>query len=177
MHHLMPSVKSAGRQKTAAGWRRVVRQRRRAFTLLEIMVVVAIFVIIAAIGITQLLRARIVTNEQLALTSLRLLSKSSQFFFLARQAYPASLAELGPPTSNPAYVDDTALLAGAKQGYQFVYAAPGPGPVLTTFTLLGNPLTHGSTGVRHFFVDQTMVIHATEQDRDATAADPVIPNT
>ena len=99
MHHLMPSAKSAGRQKAAAGWRRVVRRQRAAFTLLEAMVVVAIFVITAAIGSTQLLRARIVTNEQLALTSLRLLSKSSQFFFLVRQVYPAALTDLGPPTS------------------------------------------------------------------------------
>lgn len=145
-------------------------ERRSGFTIIEILVVVAILALLAAVGINQLLRARIITNEQLALNSLRLISKSCQFFFQVRQAYPANLGALGPPTSNPPYINDTGLLAGSKQGYQFTYA-PGPG----AFTLLGNPQTHGTTGVRHFFVDQSLTIHATEQNRNATTADPLVP--
>ena len=132
--------------------------------------VVAILTLLAGVGIVQLLRARITTNEQLALNSLRLLAKSCQFYFLSNQQYPPALTDLGPAVSNPAYVNDTGLLSGAKQGYQFSYT-----PAQTTFTLLANPQTHGSTGVRHFFTDQTLTIHATEQNRNATAADPVLP--
>ena len=159
MHHSMDMRRLAGRG-------------RRAFTFIEILIVVAIIAMLAAVGIIQLLRARIATNEQLAITSLRLLSKSCGFFYLARQAYPAALTDLGPPASIPPYIDDAGLLAGTKQGYQFIYT-PGP----TTFTLRGNPVTHGTTGVRHFFLDQNTIIHATEQNQDATAADPVIPTT
>ena len=147
---------------------------QRAFTLIEILVVVAILSLLAVVGVIQLQRTRIVTNEQLALTSLRLLSKSCQFFYLARQAYPTALTDLGTPVSNPPYVDNAALLAGTKQGYRFVYT-PGIGPTPASFTLLANPVTHGVTGVRHFFIDEKMMIHATEQNQDATAADPVIP--
>ena len=150
------------------------RDRRRAFTIIEILVVVAILSLLASVGIQQLLRARITTNEQLAINSVRLLVKSCQFYFLATQRYPTTLTNLGPGSSNPPYLDDTGLLAGAKQGYQFSYA-PGPGPSPITFTLLANPQGQGSTGVRHFFADQTQTIHATSQNRDATAADPLVP--
>src|SRR3989338_3464638 len=96
------------------------------FTLIEVLVVVTIIALLAAVGVHQLTRARIVTNEQLALNSLRLIAKSAQFFSLAQQAYPAALTDLGSPTSTPPYIQAGALLTGLKQGYRFVYT-PGAG--------------------------------------------------
>ena len=150
------------------------RQNRRAFTLIEILIVVAIIAGLAALAVLQMGRARITADEQSALNSLRLLAKSSQFFFMTRQGYPASLSDLGRPTSNPPYVEDTSLSTGSKHGYQFVYT-PGPESPPDSFTLLANPTSHAVTGERHFFVTQEMTIHATTQNRDATAGDPVVP--
>ena len=150
------------------------RRRGRGFTLTELLVVVAILAMLATVGVIQLLRARIVTDEQLALSSLRLVAKSAQFFFLVQQVYPTTLADLGPPTSDPPYIDES-LRTGSpfpvKQGYAFVYNCPNP----LSFTLNVNPQQHGVTGVRHFYVDQTFVIHATEANQDAGTSDPVIP--
>ena len=146
---------------------------RAGFTLIELLVVVSVLAMLATAAALQLARARITANEQVALTSLRLIAKSCQFFSMVKQAYPADLTELGPPTSDPPYLEET-LRTGTppiKHGYTFVYARPAP----DTFTLNANPVTHGSTGVRHFYTDQTFVIHATDDNLDATTGDLVIP--
>ena len=150
------------------------RARARGFTLVEIMIVVAIIMVVAAIAVIQLGRARITMNEASALNSVRLVVKSCQFYFMVRQAYPTALNGLGAPTSNPPYISDTSLLAGNKQGYQFVYV-PAAGPTPDTFTLRANPLSHGVTGTRHFMTTEALAIYATTEDRDATTADPLIP--
>jgi prepilin-type N-terminal cleavage/methylation domain-containing protein len=157
------------------GTRRRRRADQRGFTLVEILVVVAIIAMLAAVGIVQILRARIVTHEQLALVSLRHIAKTCHFFYLANQRYPADLSELGAPASNPPYLD-AQLVGGTKQGYQFVYDSEpdAPSPA-TRFTLLANPVTYGVTGVRHFYTDQSLVIYFTTLDQLATAGDPVVP--
>jgi len=149
------------------------RRRVRGFTLIEILVVVAILAMLATVAVIQLARARITTSEEIALSSVRLVAKSAQFFYLVQQVYPSTLADLGPPTSDPPYIDETLRTGNppVKQGYAYVYVRPTP----TTFTLNVNPQTHGGTGIRHFYVDETFVIHVTQQNQDATTSDPVIP--
>lgn len=148
-------------------------RRGAGFTLIEILVVVAILAMLAGVAVLQLLRARIVTHEQLALNSLRLVAKSCQFFFLANARYPDTLNDLGSPTSDPPYLTSDLIGNGTtanKQGYTFTYT-PGGG---TAFTLLADPQTPGVTGTRHFYVDQGMVIHVDESG-PADAGDPVLP--
>ena len=149
-----------------------LRHRRRAsFTLIELLVVVAILAMLASVGIIQLLRARIVTHEQLALTSIRLIGKSCQFYYLANGGtYPPGLTTLGPTGSSPPYLD--AALGqdpATKQGYTFTYTPAGG-----SFTLLADPERPGVTGVRHFYTDQTLLIHANDS-APAGTSDPVIP--
>jgi len=153
---------------------RVLRSARGgAFTLIELVVVVAVLATLAAAAAVQLARARIIANEQVGLTSVRLIAKSSQFFLLARNVYPADLTELGPPVSDPPYLEEALRIGNppVKHGYAFVYARPTP----TAFTLNANPQTHGVTGVQHFYTDQTFAIHATDANRDANTSDPIIP--
>ena len=126
---------------------------------------------LASVGVIQLLRARIATDEQLALTSLRLIAKSCQFYYLANGGtYPLGLTTLGPAGSSPPYLD--AALGqdpATKQGYVFQYTPGGGG-----FTLLADPESPGTTGVRHFYTDQTLLIHVNDS-ATASASDPVIP--
>ncbi|MBI3996729.1 MAG: hypothetical protein HY352_03645 [Candidatus Omnitrophica bacterium] len=154
--------------------RRAGQAARGAFTLVEILVVVVLVMLLATIAIVQVQRARMATNEQLALTNLRLLAKSAQFFYLSNQTvYPTDLTALGQPTSNPPYVADASLLVVSplKQGYQFTYSRLTP----TTFTLLADPIAYGSTGNRHYLTDQTMDVYYTDSDRNANTADPTLP--
>ena len=140
------------------------------FTLTEILVVVSILAMLATVGMLQLLRARVIAYEELALTSVRQVTKACHFFSLVNQRFPADLTELG--TANPPYIPANLMgdgFSAEKQGYLFTYASTVDG-----FTLNADPKTSGVTGVRHFFVDQNLAIHVLESG-PAGPSDPVIP--
>ncbi len=130
----------------------------RGFTLVEIMIVVAIISLLAAIAIPNLLRARHNANEAAAIAALRTISTACESFRSAQTppSYPANLAALGSAT--PAYID--AGLAGAtaaataKQGYFHVYAMVNA----NQFTCTSSPAVVNTTGTRVFFVDESGVI-------------------
>jgi prepilin-type N-terminal cleavage/methylation domain-containing protein len=133
-------------------------RKKHGFTLVEIMIVVAIISLLAAIAIPNLLRARHNANEAAGIAALRTLSTSCESFRSAQTptTYPANLAALS--TAVPAYID--AGLAGAtaagtaKQGYFFTYALVNA----NQFTCLATPAVAGTTGTRVFFVDESGVI-------------------
>lgn len=145
----------------------------KGFTLVEIMIVVAIIALLAAIAIPNLLRARHNSNEAAAIGAMRTYSAALESFRAAQTppAYPLNLPLLS--AANPPYVAASltnATNAGAsRQGYFYTYARP----TTNTFTLQGQPQTVNSTGTRRFFVDQTGVIRANANGA-ATAASPEI---
>ncbi|MDO8603394.1 MAG: type II secretion system protein [Candidatus Omnitrophota bacterium] len=133
----------------------------RGFTLVEIMIVVAIISLLAAIAIPNLLRARHNANEAAAIAALRTVSTACESFRSAQTptTYPANLAALGSAT--PAYIDGGlagATAAGtAKQGYFYTYALVNA----NQFTCTASPAVSGTTGTRVFFVDESGVIRLT----------------
>jgi type IV pilus assembly protein PilA len=134
------------------------RQKQNGFSLIELLIVVAIILIIAAIAIPNLLRARIASNESSAVASVRTINTAMISY---NSTYPtvgfaANLTRLAGtctgttiPTSATACLIDSQLASGTKSGYSFVAVGSG-GPPDSTYYVYANPLSVNTTGVRSF---------------------------
>ncbi len=141
------------------------RHRRVGFSLIEVLVVVAIILIIAAIAIPYLLRSKIAANEAAAVHALRAITTAEiSYDTQYGLGYAPTLSALGPPPSGTAsatHADliDEVLASGIRNGYSFVYVPiVGGGATPDRFTANANPLSPGQTGDRYFYADQTNVI-------------------
>jgi type IV pilus assembly protein PilA len=130
---------------------------KNGFTLVEIMIVVAIVMTLATLAMSNVLRARHNANEMAAVASCRTIVSAAQNFYGTSypHQYPDTLSDLIQPVSDPPYID-AVLAGGTKQGYRFTYASSDP----ESFTLNADPAVQGKTGTRYFFCDETSVIRA-----------------
>jgi type IV pilus assembly protein PilA len=153
----------------------VMPARQKGFSLIELLIVVAIILIIASISIPNLLRSRMAANEASAVGSLRTVNTACiTYMAVYGVGFPSSLSSLGTSgatSSTSSDLIDNILAGGAKSGYTFTYVAgPAAGGVIPMYTLNADPISPGQTGQRYFFTDQSGVIRfnvsavATESD-------------
>ncbi len=136
-------------------------KRNNGFTLIELMIVVAIIAIIMAIAIPNLLRSRVQSNESAAIQNLRTVMSAQVVYQATNYAFATSFEDLT--------LADPSFLAGdwdpAHGGYLFVLAGDGD-----SFTVNANAKSYGVTGNHGYFTDTSGVIrYAVMADADAAA--------
>ena len=168
----------------------MTRSATRGFTLVEIMIVVAIIALLAAIAIPNVLRGRTTANESAAIGNMRALISSLEMERSVNGVYPqpdgaAFMTAMygdcagAPPTPDFGPPSFCRALNGGDpgsvvQGYKYTSAAPAAG---TTYTLNATPQTVNNTGTRSFLANETGLIrHCTTgtQDKQATVASQTI---
>ena len=148
-------------------------KKQKGFSLIELLIVVAIILIIAAIAIPNLLRSKMAANEASAVGSMRSLNTACVTYSTTYGSYPTALSQLGPAataTSTTADLIDSVLASGTKSGYTFVLAAGATAG--TTYTITAVPVTLGTTGQRAFFTNQSGVIRANTTGSSPAVTDP-----
>jgi type IV pilus assembly protein PilA len=156
-----------------------MKRRQLGFSLIELLIVVAIILIIAAIAIPNLLKSKMAANEAAAAESIRTIDTGETTYAATcpNFGYSATLVELntGALCASGKNILDN-ILGGSdpaiKSGYQFTYVPIPLAGLNASFTLSVVPLQVGTTGQRGFYSDQTNVIRYTQNGSAPTAASP-----
>jgi len=165
-----------------------MRNKQKGFSLIELLIVVAIILIIAAIAIPNLIRSKMAANEASAVATLRTLNTAEVVYssnYSVATIFAASLTALGdggvaancaagaaaPTSANACLIDgalENATAANPKSGYVLTYANPAGG-----YTVNNDPVSPGSTGVRQFFTDQSLVIRQATGAAASATSNPI----
>jgi len=170
-----------------------MKKGQKGFSLIELLIVVAIILIIAAIAIPNLLRSRMTAYEAAAVGSLRTINTSALTYnAIYGNGFPPTLAAMGTPvgganaaaTCNAALLINEDLTSGIKSGYVIVYTmgnanATAPtgcsAPGGNTYTVTAAPQQVGTTGQRMFYSDQSATIRFDPTGAGASASSSPLP--
>ena len=143
-------------------------RRAAGFSLIELLIVIAIILIILAMALPKLNKARMQAFETGAIKAITTIHTAQAQYYTQFGKYATTLVELGPPTSgNPnASASDlisTDLSTGEKGGYKYTMAATPEG-----YTINANPTAFNNTGSRTFYSDQSLTIRQNFGQEPAT---------
>src|SRR5256885_1594268 len=141
--------------------------RQRGFSVLELLVTVAIILVIAAIAVPNYVSSRMAANESSAVGTLRTMNTALALYVATYPSvgYPATLMSLTDGGTSPctasatqACLIDVSLASGTKSGYTLVYTPDTSATIPPGYTINADPISRGATGRRSFFTDQPGVI-------------------
>jgi type IV pilus assembly protein PilA len=146
------------------------RQRTRGFSLIELLIVIAIILIIITIAVPKYNQTQMYMRETAAVKAIQTIHQMEVQYQSQFGRYATTLAELGPPQSGnpgPAAADliQRDLSEGEKQGYKFTLTGTNGG-----YTVQASPVTYGSSGRKSFYSDHTMVIRENDGPEPATSS-------
>ena len=157
-----------------------MKKKEAGFSLIELLIVVAIILIIAAIAIPNLMKSKMAANQSSAVASLRTLNTSEVTYSSTyNQGFSLSLIQLGPPssgaaTSAAAGLVDSVLAGGSKSGYTFTYVAGAAVNGSTpSYTINANPVTAGTSGQSYYFTDESNVVRQNATQQAAATDSPI----
>jgi type IV pilus assembly protein PilA len=153
------------------------RRRVRGFSLIELLIVIAIILIILTIAVPKMGVAQMNAREMAVVREIQTINTAQAQYNSQFGKFAASMAELGPPASGgpgPAAADliPGSLAVGDKDGYTFTLAATPSG-----YTLTANPKVFNSSGRRTFYSDQNMIIHQNWSAEPANTSSPELGST
>ena len=146
---------------------------RKGFSLIELLIVVAIILIIAAVAIPKMNNQLMQAREMAAIREIGTIHQGQTQYYSQFGHFAQSLAELGPPASGPAgpaaadLIPASLTRTGKKSGHIFTVSLTPTGYAITV-----TPEQFGGTGSRNFYSDQTLVIHESRTTEPATALSP-----
>jgi type IV pilus assembly protein PilA len=146
--------------------------RRRGFSPIAMLIVVSIVLICVAIVVPSCLLVHRTSPELGAIKATQTIHQAEVQYKSQFGRYACTLKEIGPPASGPATPPGAGLIGnelsgGERGGYRFTLNCSAGGYVITAV-----PVTFGTSGIRTFYSDQTMVVHQNFGAEPATASSP-----
>ncbi len=149
------------------------RLRQAGFSLIELLIVIAIILIILAVALPQMSKSRMHAQEMAAVATVRTINTMQAQYYTEFGHYATSIGQLGPPSSSGAQEGPDAaglipanLASGSTGGYNYAVAQTPTG-----YSLTAVPKTFGGTGKRTFYSDESGII------RQNFGQDPATPNS
>ena len=149
------------------------RDRKRGFSLIELLIVVAIILIILTVALPKIGEATRGAYEMAAIKALNTINTAQVQYFSTYQRFAQTLQELGPPPGGggkgpqAAGLIDEKLATGLHSGYAFTMVGTPAG-----YSVTADPQSE-ATGTRHFYTDHNNVIRQNMED-SASETDPPI---
>ncbi len=153
-------------------------QRRRAgqrgFSLIELLIVIAIILIILSIALPQMSKSRMNAQEMAAIREVQTINQAQIQYQSQFGQFATSLAQLGPPASaggtegpDAAGLIPASLASGSASGYNFTVT-----PTPQGYAVSAVPKQFNSTGRRTFYSDQSGITRQNWSQEPATASSP-----
>jgi prepilin-type N-terminal cleavage/methylation domain-containing protein len=145
---------------------------RRGFSLIELLIVIAIILVIITVAVPPYQRAQMLAREMAASKAVQTIQTDEVIYQSQYGHFASSLRQLGPPDAGPSIAAAAGLISGALAsgtlgGYKFTLTGTAD-----TYAITASPVAFGSSGVKSFYLDQTGILRAAEGQEPATSASP-----